>query len=78
MEAVVTDVGISDHYLLTCSFNLSSAAPTFITRTSCNWRCFDVNTFRLEVAAGLGAQNSCSWDNNSLDDLVDIFDDTIT
>ena len=77
-DLVVTDVGISDHYLLTCSLNLSSAALKFVTRTSRNWQCFDVNTFRLEMATGLGAQNASSWDNNSLDNLVDIFDDTIT
>ena len=32
-DLVVTDVGISVHYLLTCCLNLSSAAPTFVTGT---------------------------------------------
>ena len=76
-DLVITDVAISDHYLLTCSVNPSTAALTFITRTSCKWQCFEVDAFCLEVATGLGMQNACVWDNNSLDDLVDIFDDTI-
>ena len=35
-DLVVTNVGISNHYLLKCSLNLSSAASTFVTRTSRN------------------------------------------
>jgi hypothetical protein len=74
----ITDIGVSDHHLVTCSVNLSSPAPTFITRTSRNWRDFDVDAFRLGVVAALGAHNSASWSNSTLDELVENYDATMT
>ena len=70
---IATGIGISDHYLLMHSSNLSAADLTFITRKSHNLQDFDVDAFYLEVATSLGAHMNL-WDNNLLDNLVDIFD----
>ena len=77
-DLLVTDVRISDHFLLTCSLNMSTASPEFITRTTRNWCDFDDNLFRADVCSTIGIHNASSWDNMSLDELVDIFNDTIT
>ena len=77
-DLLVTDVGISDHFLLTCSLNMSTAPSEFITRTTNNWRDFDDNPFRADVYSTIDIHNASSWDKMSLDELVDIFNDTIT
>ena len=70
-DRAVIDIGVFDHHLLTCSINMTAAAPTFVTKIAHNWRCFVVHAFRTSVVRPIGAANVNSWNDIPLDDLVD-------
>ena len=57
---------------------MSAAAPMFVIKIVCNWRCFDVNAFHTGTVASIGAANVNSWNYIPLDDLIEYYDSTIT
>ena len=79
LDLNVTAVAVSDLRLLSFFINLSKIAPTFIKRTSRNGQDFDVATFRSEVVATFGVDNSSSLKNDaSADEPVETNAETMT
>ena len=57
---------------------MSATAPTFVTKIVRNWHCFDVSVFRTGVVRSIGAAYVNSWNDISLDDLIEYYDSATT
>ena len=52
--------------------------PTFVTRTSRDWKNLNIKEYSDSIVAVLGVNKSESWPDAQLDDLVDMYDRTMT
>ena len=72
----VSDVGLSDHFLLNCDVSISPPQPIFKTTISRDWRNFDINNFRQEIMLSFDPHINTSTSN--LDTLVNQYDTIVT
>ena len=77
-DLTIMDVAVWGHYLLTHSIDLSAAPSTFVTRTAHNWKNLNIKVFHDGVVAVLGIDKSESWADDLLDNLVNMYDRTMT
>src|SRR6218665_375797 len=49
-DVLITDVGLSDHTLLSWSINMTPPSPTYVTITRCKWQHFDAGAFLAELS----------------------------
>ena len=73
----VHDAGLSDHRLLQWSAQLLRPAPVYMTTTSRPWARLDADAFRAALLASPLCQPDM-WSALDVDDLVQLYDDTIT
>ena len=72
----VHDVGLSDHRLLQWSAQLMRPAPVYTTTTSRPWSRLDADAVRAALLASPLCQPD-TWSALDVDDLVQLYDDTI-
>ena len=71
------DVGLSDHRLLQWSAQLIRPAPVYTTTTSRPWARLEADAFRAALLASPLCQPD-TWSALDVDDLAQLYDDTIT
>jgi len=49
-DVLITDVGLSDHMLLSWSINMTPPSPTYVTITRRKWQHFDAGAFLAELS----------------------------
>src|SRR5688572_6343134 len=77
-DGMVTDVGLSDHMLLSWSIRMTPPAPTYVTITRRKWQHFKPAAFLAELSkTELCAVNDPAPES-SADDLADTFDSVIS
>jgi len=73
----VHDVGLSDHRLLQWSAQLMRPAPVYTTSTSRPWARLDADALRAALLTSPLCQRD-TWSTLDVDDLAQLYDDTIT
>ena len=73
----VTDVGLSDHLLLSWSANLGRPDPIYHTTTRRRWRGFNADNFRAAISQSQLCDNEFISEQTSADDMLDCYNKVI-
>src|SRR6218665_2356841 len=76
-DVLVTDVGLSDHMLLSWSINMTLPSPTYVTITRRKWQHFDLAAFLADLSKSDLCAISDPLTDASADHLADAFDSVI-
>src|SRR6218665_1472209 len=77
-DGLVTDVGLSDHMLLSWSINMTPPSPTYVTITKRKWQHFKPAAYLADLSKSDLCVISDPLTDASADHLADTFDSVIT